>query len=180
MGIEAIDIMRLNMTKEEFRGFLIGNVIKYSHRNKGQELKDMQKIQVYSRWLELELDECQIDEQRALADLIRKLKDSGKSYKRIISKGRGGMYVAAQVAYALNITEVWVMPSNGLLDVSFVDALYVDDCADSGDTIKSVKCDTAVLWTRYNCPVEPTYSGLVVDSDAYINVTFQNMEKKDA
>ena len=57
LGIEPIEIMRKNLTKEEFIGFLKGNIIKYSHRKKGQDLEDSQKIQVYAKWLEEILSE---------------------------------------------------------------------------------------------------------------------------
>ena len=57
LGIEPIEIMKRNLSKEEFRGFLIGNIIKYSHRKKGQDLQDAQKIQVYAKWLEDDIRE---------------------------------------------------------------------------------------------------------------------------
>lgn len=57
LGIQPISIMKSNLTKEEYRGFLKGNIIKYSHRKKGQDLEDAQKIQVYSKWLEDDLRE---------------------------------------------------------------------------------------------------------------------------
>jgi len=50
--IEPIDYMRAIMSREEFRGFLRGNVIKYIsrfHRKGGVE--DLRKAQVYQQWL---------------------------------------------------------------------------------------------------------------------------------
>lgn len=52
LGIEPIEIMKLNLSEEQYIGFLKGNIIKYSHRKKGQDLEDAQKIQVYAKWLE--------------------------------------------------------------------------------------------------------------------------------
>lgn len=57
LNIQPIEIMKANLTKEEYRGFLLGNIIKYSHRKKGQDLKDAQKIQIYAKWLEEDIRE---------------------------------------------------------------------------------------------------------------------------
>lgn len=49
-GIETIDIIKAKMSKEEFLGFLKGNVIKYITRSgqKGtDETKDLKKAQFY-------------------------------------------------------------------------------------------------------------------------------------
>jgi len=51
-GMEVIDILRAKLTPEEFRGFLKGNIVKYTLR---AELKggaqDYQKASVYAGWL---------------------------------------------------------------------------------------------------------------------------------
>ena len=44
--------MRANFTDEQYEGFLIGNIIKYALRKKGQDITDSQKIQQYAKWLE--------------------------------------------------------------------------------------------------------------------------------
>ncbi len=167
LGLEPIDIMRANMTKDEFQGFLMGNIIKYSHRQKGTPLKDIRKLQVYTRWLELELDHTQIDELKAIHTLCQQI-PKGK-YKYVETTGRGGLWVAAKVAYYLGIKSVhtfrFAVPNN--------EVLFVDDIADSGDTIRPIKSDTAVLVKRHNCPIQPTYVGVVVDHDDYVNFTFQ-------
>ena len=51
-SIQPIDIMRANFTDEQYEGFLIGNIIKYALRKKGQDITDSQKIQQYAKWLE--------------------------------------------------------------------------------------------------------------------------------
>lgn len=51
LGIEPIEVMKANMTMEEYQGFLKGNIEKYLWRKKGQDLKDFEKIVVYSKWL---------------------------------------------------------------------------------------------------------------------------------
>ena len=171
MGIEVHAMCKANMTKSEYIGAMKWSIEKYVWRNKNSDLQDAQKIQVYARWMELAYDNSQIDELKALSDLIKQI-PNGK-YHRIYTVGRGGMYVAAKVAYALGITEVWSFPPNASIDVSMVNCLFVDDCADTGETLKQVKCDSAVLWKRESCPVKPTYCGLTVEGSQYINVSFQ-------
>lgn len=51
LGIEPIEIMRKNFTREEFIGFLKGNVVKYTFRKKGQAESDINKLVTYSKWL---------------------------------------------------------------------------------------------------------------------------------
>jgi len=52
-GIEAIDYIKAKLTKEEFVGYLRGNIIKYISRAslKGSELKDYEKAEWYLRKL---------------------------------------------------------------------------------------------------------------------------------
>jgi hypothetical protein len=51
--IQPIEIMQEYLTPEEFRGFLKGNVIKYSLRAnfKGHEQVDIDKAFQYAKWL---------------------------------------------------------------------------------------------------------------------------------
>lgn len=48
-GIETIDIIKAKMSKDEYLGFLKGNVIKYITRagRKLEEVKDLKKAQFY-------------------------------------------------------------------------------------------------------------------------------------
>lgn len=51
-GIEPIDYMKANFTKDEYRGFLHGNVQKYLTRHKAKNgIKDLEKAKVYLEWL---------------------------------------------------------------------------------------------------------------------------------
>lgn len=52
-ALQPIEIMQLIMSPEEFKGFLLGNVIKYRMRCKfkGQEESDKNKAKQYSWWL---------------------------------------------------------------------------------------------------------------------------------
>lgn len=57
-GIEPIVLMRENFSKEEFTGFLQGNVIKYMLRYKDKNgLEDLKKAKTYLTWLIKELDD---------------------------------------------------------------------------------------------------------------------------
>lgn len=49
--IECIDYLRDKLTPEEFTGFCIGNVLKYSSRwRKKDGLQDLKKAKVYLEW----------------------------------------------------------------------------------------------------------------------------------
>lgn len=51
-GIEPIDLMRNNFSKEEFTGFLQGNVLKYMLRYKDKNgIEDLKKAKTYLTWL---------------------------------------------------------------------------------------------------------------------------------
>ena len=49
-GIETIEIVRAKLTPEQFKGWLLGNIIKYSCRanHKGCFTRDVEKVSVYS------------------------------------------------------------------------------------------------------------------------------------
>ena len=55
-GIETIEVIRAKLTPEQYKGYLLGQIIKYSCRlNFKTDMKrDMEKIKVYSQlWLEI-------------------------------------------------------------------------------------------------------------------------------
>lgn len=57
-GIQPIQIMKANMTKEEFRGFLEGNILKYPLRYKHKNgLEDLKKAKTYLSWLIEDIEE---------------------------------------------------------------------------------------------------------------------------
>jgi hypothetical protein len=51
-GIETIEIIKAKLTPEQFRGYLLGNMIKYSCRinHKGAALRDAEKVRIYAGW----------------------------------------------------------------------------------------------------------------------------------
>ena len=56
LGIEPWGILKANMTYEEYKGFLKGNIQKYLHRNK-EGLKDYEKLANYANKLVKEVSE---------------------------------------------------------------------------------------------------------------------------
>lgn len=51
-GIEPIEIMRKNMTNEQFYGFLLGNSIKYITRHERKnKAEDLRKAKTYITWM---------------------------------------------------------------------------------------------------------------------------------
>lgn len=56
-GIEVIDYIKAKLTPEQYKGYLLGNIYKYSGRcqYKGEYQKDVKKLAEYIKWLK-ELD----------------------------------------------------------------------------------------------------------------------------
>ena len=52
-GIEVQDVIKAKLTPEQYEGWILGNVIKYSLRCnwKGSKERDREKIANYSQWL---------------------------------------------------------------------------------------------------------------------------------
>lgn len=53
-GISTIDYIKAKLTKEQYKGYLLGNILKYSSRlqYKGDAKSDSKKLTEYSKWLE--------------------------------------------------------------------------------------------------------------------------------
>lgn len=53
-AMQPIEVMQAVLTPEQFKGFLMGNIIKYRMRAKYKENydKDMEKANIYSNWLQ--------------------------------------------------------------------------------------------------------------------------------
>lgn len=51
-GTECLEAMRAQMTPEQFKGFLKGNIIKYIWRSdtKGIPINNLEKAQTYLEW----------------------------------------------------------------------------------------------------------------------------------
>lgn len=56
-GISTISFIKAKLTQEQYKGFLLGNILKYSSRlqYKGDVENDAKKLAEYSKWLEEEM-----------------------------------------------------------------------------------------------------------------------------
>lgn len=54
-GIETLDIIKAKLTPEQYKGYLLGNAIKYNcrmmHKTVNEPSRDAQKASNYSKWL---------------------------------------------------------------------------------------------------------------------------------
>lgn len=52
-GIESLDVIKAKLTKEQYKGWLLGNIIKYSNRANWKDVfeRDIEKIAFYSNCL---------------------------------------------------------------------------------------------------------------------------------
>lgn len=57
-GIQPIEIMKANMSKEKYRGFLEGNILKYPLRYEDKNgVEDLKKAKTYLTWLIEDIEE---------------------------------------------------------------------------------------------------------------------------
>ncbi len=71
-GISTLAIMKAKLTPEEYRGFLKGNIIKYTCRCnfKGTEVRDSEKISIYGKLLFDALGSNEAKEKQKIVDRI--------------------------------------------------------------------------------------------------------------
>lgn len=52
-GIETIEIIQAKLTRRQYKGYLLGNILKYASRlnYKGADLRDSEKLAMYSSLL---------------------------------------------------------------------------------------------------------------------------------
>jgi hypothetical protein len=51
-GIETIDIIKSKLTREEYEGYIIGNILKYITRFRHKNgIEDVKKAEQYIKWL---------------------------------------------------------------------------------------------------------------------------------
>ena len=57
-GIECIEAIKASMSKDEYKGYLKGNVLKYvwRYKNKNNPIEDLKKAKVYLEWLIKEIE----------------------------------------------------------------------------------------------------------------------------
>ena len=78
-GIETIKIIKAKLTREQFRGYLLGSCIKYACRLnfKGQSERDAEKIHIYSGMLGGEMEDKRKQPGRRVT--LRDRRDHGYS-----------------------------------------------------------------------------------------------------
>lgn len=120
-------------------------------------------------------------EYETLEEIIRQIKRSDKSYDRIVTIGRGGLWAAANLGYALGITQVETMTAKNIRQLSSDNILFVDGVVDTGATLQSIIIDSAVLYCRQSTKVFPTYMGeLIKGKDSFIKLPIsQYMDKEN-
>lgn len=59
-GLEVQEIIRAKLTKEQYEGFCLGNILKYACRAnfKGSKARDIEKVGFYARFLDEHLKEA--------------------------------------------------------------------------------------------------------------------------
>ena len=68
-ALECIDWIRMELTQEEYHGYLKGNIMKYlwRHEDKGNPIQDLQKLRKYAEMLidqfEREKEQAEIDDE---------------------------------------------------------------------------------------------------------------------
>lgn len=119
------------------------------------------------------------NETVALNSILHQISLKTKVYKRIVTCGRGGMWAAAQLGYALGITDVVVLEHKYMTQYTDEDTLFVDDIADTGLTLQGIIVDSACLFVRHSTTVQPTYAGARLGHDEYIHLDKSQEYDKD-
>jgi len=146
--------------------------VKYITRYKDKNgLQDLRKAQNVIE--QMIAEELKVDEYRMIDSLITQLVNKGKKYDSILVIGRGGLWAAAQIGYALDIKNI----VGDHLDntVNYGAMLFVDDICDSGKLIAQLNpdIDIAVMVARasqfkIDREREPTYVGGFINHEEYV------------
>lgn len=53
-GVHTIEVIRAKLTPEQYKGYLLGNIIKYTLRANFKDSfeRDCEKVEVFSNWLD--------------------------------------------------------------------------------------------------------------------------------
>lgn len=157
------------------------SIIKYVTRFREKEgIKDLRKARsIIDQLIE---EECKVNEKAMLETLAKKLDHIASKLRYIAVEGRGGMWAAAQLSYIFNLEIVPLSTaSKGPLESDDC-VLFVDDCIDTGETLKKVpaKWSVATLVVRHTYkPNRIIYTGGVVTHDEYMIFPISQMFAKD-
>jgi len=89
-----------------------------------------------------------VNELERLPQLLKMIKSNEVKYERIITTGRGGLWLAANIAYALDLHAPTICSESDLHLYVHDTTLFVDSIVDTGATIENVKVDVACLVKR--------------------------------
>ena len=96
-------------------------------------------------------------------------------YEYVYGIPRGGLLPAVMLSHRLGLP---------LFDEQILsyetNTLIVDVIVDTGKTMKEYcEWDIAVVYKRYNCPLEPTYVGEVFERDSWLVFPYEVAAKED-
>jgi len=126
-----------------------------------------------------------------IENIVRQIRESGKTFETILCCGRGGLVPAAFIAHRLGIKTVIHLansretPSEGLRTISVSSKLLVlDDISDTGETFKNMTkyigkgFSTAALYERFNTAYPCDFVGERLHSEEWVNFSWE--AKQDA
>lgn len=113
----------------------------------------------------------EINEEIAYKRLLRKVEPK---YTRIATIGRGGLGVAQQLSYKLDIPVIILQYPQELQQLS-KETLFVDDIVCSGTTVGNIprNVDIATLVYRKGALYKPTYYGIFYEGTKYIKFSWE-------
>ena len=168
MGIEPITYSDSNKL-DPYQHTVIKYVTRWRAKGGIRDLKAAQLI--LQKYIDKEEKLVLPDEKLCLLNIIEAIQSSNRlKYDRIVTVGRGGMWAAANLAYALNIDQVETMQIRDINQLSHENILFVDGIVDTGKTIANMMIDSAALYTRDTTEKWPTYTGAKVTHKEYVEM----------
>lgn len=182
MGIEPIEYSTQN-NLDPYQHTIIKYVTRWRAKGKLRDLKAAALIlDKYIRREEVQgytpkqttnesTEHYKYDELQGLSCLLGDIpKDK---YRRIVTTGRGGMWLAAQLSYGLGITDVLCLDRKACNNIDSPSTLFVDSIVDTGKTIRGLKVDVACLVVKASAlrviDEKITYCASIYDGDDYID-----------
>ncbi len=151
-------------------------------RNKNGKLDLEKALDVIAQLIEAEYGPTKplTDNQYEVEALTRLAQEiQPDHYTQIITTGRGGLWAAANLAYALNISEVSTVTQSQLEKLNGSKMLFVDGIVDTGKTIANLKIDAAALFVKTSAVHIPLYAGKIIDTGEYFALPISQMFDKE-
>ena len=168
MGIEPIVYSDSN-NLDPYQHTIIKYVTRWRVKGKLRDLKAAQLI--LQKYIDKEEKPVIPNELTALRDVIEEIAlNTDKKYDKIVTVGRGGLWAASNIAYALDIPHVETYPLEEIEQFSSETTLFVDGVVDSGKTITNLIIDSVALYVRDTTERWPTYHGAIVPHSNYVKM----------